>query len=288
MKARIQELEAQLARERNSVNAESYYYDEIVSTKHRTYILCINAEPYYKYHTERRFNQAKYDQDVAAANNRIRNLEAEISSLKQQEIAEEQARQKRIAAEKARLEAIERAKIEAEITVVRKDLNQVQEKLNREKLVSSAVVAKRQEVENKCTQIKVANDATTTKINEQHQAIFQHLQSVDDSQRAFYLSELFGTPDSDVVIGIIKSLGFDSDQLAYKAIQKNDSKLFDFALSCGAHCGTYTMDNRTLLKQLVDNNQDSFIQKILASGQDISCTLLTAIEENDVITINKL
>lgn len=99
MKARIQELEAQLTRERNSVNKESYYYDEIVSTKHRTYFLCINAEPYYKYHTERRFNQAKYDQDVTAANNRIRNLESEISSLKQQEIAEEQARQQRIVEE---------------------------------------------------------------------------------------------------------------------------------------------------------------------------------------------
>ncbi len=114
MKQRIQELSnhrATAVNHKNNINRESYYYNETVTTKHRAYILWINAYPYYKQHTERRFRQGGYDRDIAAANERIINLDSQINSLRQQEeqsrlAAIEQERQQKIAAEKAKLEAL--------------------------------------------------------------------------------------------------------------------------------------------------------------------------------------
>ncbi|WP_341751174.1 hypothetical protein [Candidatus Tisiphia endosymbiont of Piscicola geometra] len=126
-KQHIQELLRQQEEARHSINKESYYYNETISTKHRTHILCVNAEPYYTYHTERRFNQDLYNQHTAASDAKIINLEAQINALRQQEAAEqarqqaaEKARQEAAAeqarqqAEKARLEALEQAKQAAE------------------------------------------------------------------------------------------------------------------------------------------------------------------------------
>ncbi|MCC8399059.1 MAG: hypothetical protein LN563_00490 [Rickettsia endosymbiont of Platyusa sonomae] len=233
MKQHIQELEAQLARERNSVNKESYYYNVTVSTKHRTNILCINAEPYYKHHTERRFNQAKYDQDVTVANNRIRNLESAINSLRQQEAEQarieviEQERQQKIAAERSRLAAIEQEKIAAEQARLAAIEQERQQKIAAEKARLEAV--------------KHANDVISANISQQQKANYDMLQSSDSKQRAFFLSELFGKSDSEsmLMISMIKSLGVDANELAYYAIKKTNNELFVLALNYGANCCDY-------------------------------------------------
>ena len=90
------------------------------------------------------------------------------------------------------------------------------------------------------------------------------------------------------MINIIKSLGFDASELAYLAIQKNHSGLFDLALSYGANCCNYSVEGKTLLQQLMHSSKDIFIQKVLAKGQDLSCTLVEAIGQNDIVTISKL
>lgn len=138
-KQRIQELLHQQEEAQHSVNKESYYYTETISTNH----------------TVTRFNQGRYDQDMATANVRINDLETQINSLRQQEAAEEQARQqavaveqarqRAIAEEKARLEAIEREEIKA-LTI---ELNQVQGKIDTEKSVASTFAVKQQEAANR-------------------------------------------------------------------------------------------------------------------------------------------
>ncbi|MFU7503464.1 MAG: hypothetical protein ACE1S7_08865, partial [Candidatus Tisiphia sp.] len=146
-KQRIQELLHQQEEARHSVNKESYYYTETISTNH----------------TVTRFNQGKYDQDMAATNARINDLEIEINSLRQQEAAEEQARQRAISEEKARLEAIEQEK---------------QQKIAAEQARLDAV--------------KHGNDVISANISKQQKANFDMFQSLNSKQRAFFLSELFG------------------------------------------------------------------------------------------------
>jgi hypothetical protein len=150
-----------------------------------------------------RFNQGKYDQDMAATNARINDLEIEINSLRQQEAAEEQARQRAIAEEKARLEAIEQEK---------------QQKIAAEQARLDAV--------------KHGNDVISANISKQQKANFDMFQSLNSKQRAFFLSELFGKSDSEsmTMISIIKSLGVDADELAYYAVKKTHNELFDTLL----------------------------------------------------------
>jgi hypothetical protein len=244
-KQRIQELLHQQEEARHSVNKESYYYTETISTNH----------------TVTRFNQGKYDQDMAATNARINDLEIEINSLRQQEAAEEQARQRAIAEEKARLEAIEQEK---------------QQKIAAEQARLDAV--------------KHGNDVISANISKQQKANFDMFQSLNSKQRAFFLSELFGKSDNEsmTMISIIKSLGVDADALAYYAIKKTHNELFELALHYGANCCNYSVEGKTLLQQLIHSGKDIFIQKVLAKGQDLSCTLVEAIDQNDIVTLNKL
>jgi hypothetical protein len=273
-KQRIQELcnqRAEAVNHRNNINRESYYYDYTVATKHRTYILFINAEPYYTYHTERRFNQGQYDQDMAVANARINDLETQINSLRQQEAAEEQVRQQAVVAEQSRQRAIaeEKARLEA-------IEQEEQQKIAAEQARLDAV--------------KHGNDVISTNISKQQKANFDMFQSVNSKQRAFFLSELFGKSDSEsmTMISIIKSLGVDADELAYYAIKKTHNELFELALHYGANCCNYQIEGTTLLQQLVHSGNESFIKKVLAKGQDLTCTLVEAIGQNDVVTISKL
>ncbi|WP_425361098.1 ankyrin repeat domain-containing protein [Candidatus Tisiphia endosymbiont of Stenodema calcarata] len=244
-KQRIQELLHQQEEARHSVNKESYYYTETISTNH----------------TVTRFNQGKYDQDMAATNARINDLEIEINSLRQQEAAKEQARQRAIAEEKARLEAIEQEK---------------QQKIAAEQARLDAV--------------KHGNDVISANISKQQKANFDMFQSLNSKQRAFFLSELFGKSDSEsmTMISIIKSLGVDADELAYYAIKKTHNELFELALYYGANCCNYSVEGKTLLQQLVHNGNESFIKKVLATGQDLASTVVEAIGQNDVVTISKL
>ncbi|WP_342278411.1 ankyrin repeat domain-containing protein [Candidatus Tisiphia endosymbiont of Myopa tessellatipennis] len=277
-KQRIQELLHQQEEAQHSVNKESYYYTETISTNH----------------TVTRFNQGRYDQDMATANVRINDLETQINSLRQQEAAEEQARQqavaveqarqRAIAEEKARLEAIEREEIKA-LTI---ELNQVQGKIDTEKSVASTFAVKQQEAANRCTQTQLVNKEIANRLSGQEKAIFEKLQSADGKQRAFFLFELWGKPDSETMISIIKSLGVDADELAYYAIKKTHNELFELALYYGANCCNYSVEGKTLLQQLVHNGNESFIKKVLATGQDLASTVVEAIGQNDIVTISKL
>ncbi|WP_341753020.1 ankyrin repeat domain-containing protein [Candidatus Tisiphia endosymbiont of Dioctria rufipes] len=279
MKQRIQELSNQRAtavNHKNNINRESYYYNETVTTKHRTYILWINADPYYKQHTERRFRQGDYDRDIAAANERIRNLDSQINSLRQQEeqsrlAAIEQERQQKIAAEQARLAAIEQER---------------QQKIAAEKARLEAIAAEKAKLE----AVKHGNDVISANISQQQKAVLDMLKSADSQQRAFFLSELFGKYDSEsmTMISMIKSLGVDANQLAYYAIKKTNNELFVLALNYGANCCDYQIEGKTLLQQLIHSGNESFIKKILATGQDLTSTVVEAIGQNDIVTISKL
>lgn len=279
IKQQIQEFLRQQQELRHSINKESYYYTEIERTKHRTSFLWINAEPYYKEHTVTRFNQGRYDQDMAMVNARINDLETEINSLRQQEAAEEQVRQQAVAAEQARQRAIaeEKARLEA---IERARLDAIEQERQQKIAAEQA----------RLDAVKHGNDVISANISKQEKANFDMFQSVNSKQRAFFLSELFGKSDSEsmTMISIIRYLGVDADELAYYAIKKTHSGLFDLAISYGANCCNYQIEGKTLLQQLVHSGNESFIKKVLATSQDLASTVVEAIGQNDVVTISKL
>ncbi|WP_425361533.1 hypothetical protein [Candidatus Tisiphia endosymbiont of Ceraclea dissimilis] len=298
MKQRIQELLNQkeaAVNHRNNIDKESYYYNETVETKHRTYFLwVINSFPYYTYDTVRRFRQGDYDRDIAAANERIRNLDSQINSLRQQEeqsrlAAIEQERQQKIAAEQARLAVIEQER-QQKIAVEQARLAAIeqerQQKIAAEKARLEAIAAEKAKLE----AVKHGNDVISANISQQQKAVLDMLKSADSQQRAFFLSELFGKYDSEsmTMISMIKSLGVDANQLAYYAIKKSNNELFVLALNYGANCCDYQIEGKTLLQQLIHSGNESFIKKILATRQDLASTVVEAIGQNDIVTISKL
>lgn len=52
---------------RVSNTSSPYVYKETIASKHKTSFLGINAEPYYTYHDETRFNHAQYNSDLSSA-----------------------------------------------------------------------------------------------------------------------------------------------------------------------------------------------------------------------------
>ncbi|WP_375332327.1 ankyrin repeat domain-containing protein [Candidatus Tisiphia endosymbiont of Temnostethus pusillus] len=291
-KQHIQELcnqRAEAVNHRNNINKESYYYYDTIATKHYHHWLRVWESNYWTYDKIRRFRQGDYDRDITAANERINNLETRINSLRQQEAAEEQvrqqalaveqARQRAIAEEKARLESIERARLDA-------IEQEKQQKIAAEKARLAAEAAEQARLD----AVKHGNDVISANISKQQKANFDMFQSLNSKQRAFFLSELFSKSDNEsmTMISIIKSLGVDADELAYYAIKKTHSGLFDLALSYGANCCNYSVAGKTLLQQLIHSGNESFIKKVLATGQDLASTVVEAIGQNDIVTISKL
>lgn len=119
-------------------------------------------------------------------------------------------------------------------------------------------------------------------------AIDKLLQSANDSQRAAYLADLFGMDKSTPTIELIKSLSFDTNELANIALNKNDQLLFDLALQHGADCCSHFVDGITLLQRIIHEGKELFLQKVLSKGQDLDDTLMNAIKKDDILTLDKL
>lgn len=119
-------------------------------------------------------------------------------------------------------------------------------------------------------------------------AIDKLLQSANDSQRAAYLADLFGMDKATPTIELIKSLGFDANELANIAVNKNNQFLFDLALQHGADCCSHFVGGITLLQRIIHEGKELFLQKVLSKNQDLDDTLMNAIKKDDILTIDKL
>lgn len=76
----------------NEARAAGHYnYTKTIETKHKTKVVCFNGSPYYTYHQETRFDQQRFDNDLANANKQLAEKQQQLAATKidvQQKMAE--------------------------------------------------------------------------------------------------------------------------------------------------------------------------------------------------------
>ncbi len=301
----LEELNSQLSKamkHKDSIKPESYYHDVNVTVKHKHYFLgFIRTSSTYSTKVERKFNQEKYNKDIGAANWEINSIKSQINAIHQKELERQQEELKRqqLAKQKeiARKEEIDRKQqlvkqkeINLKINETQNQINSVQQQCNSIKSEIVQEEAKLKDLEYKLSVVKaqLANVQSQKQINDLANNSVEALKSAGIEKRTWILSELFGKPENQKIIEIINSLGFNPSELAYLAMGKVDSNLFDFAMLHFADCSNYQVRDKTLLQLAINSGREDFVQRILSKNSDMTGTLLNAISQNDLVTLNRL
>ncbi len=291
-------------------NQAAYYYNVTIETKHTHRICGIRSDPSYSYHTERRFNYNQYNNDLA-------NVDAQISGYKQ-------AIQNKLRLFTDNVEVLSNESVKyitdknkTQINQFQADyykITQINSELNyriqtekskitpltgqfndtRSKVSNLPNLIQSEKIKNtnnqeilKAKQIVNTEDALETE--KQNKETYDFVKAVTARERAFFLAEMIDQPNTNSVINIIKSLGFDATCLGFIACQQNRSDLFDLALKYSADCTSTKIEGATILQHAIKAGLDSFITKILDHDEiDVCATLALALEQNDIVTIEKL
>ena len=103
-----------------TINADNYYYNVTIETKHTERVCGIKVDPSYTYHTERRFNQDEYNKaktsyqcQIESINTQINAKQAEKLKLKEQ-IKTRKLELERIKAEQLKIQKLEAKRLQAE------------------------------------------------------------------------------------------------------------------------------------------------------------------------------
>ena len=200
--------------------------------------------------TEEYFDQTKYDAEVKYCQGQIDYYKESVNKgIYAKQQKEEEARK---AAEAARLEAIRKQQQEVLLA----------------KQKAEAEAARKEE--------------------EKKQQIIDMVSSKDDKGRSELLIKFFDQADSDFIISQIKAKGFDANYLAYLSIQNSCDALFALSLEEGAELESYQFEGKTLIQHIIHAANAEFLQKALAKCNDLSVTVTGAIEQGDLLTIEKL
>lgn len=213
---------------------------------------------------EKFFDQFKYEQALKECEQNIERVSGLIVETQKQEVLQKEIGEK-----------------EGQISSAKSDIASLTAKIAEEQL-------RQKGYESECLKLTKVTEELSVKLGKQQEEIYAQLQEADDQQRSFFLAELWGTSGSEYIISVIKSLGFDANDLAYLAMNKTDNSVFDFALSSGADTASYFIKTKTLLQILVANGKDSLVAKVLEKGGDLTATLANAIALNDLATLDKL
>ena len=125
------------------------------------------------------------------------------------------------------------------------------------------------------------------KEEEKKQQIIDMVSSKDDKGRSELLIKFFDQADNDFIISQIKSKGFDVNYLAYLSIQNNSDALFALSLE-EAELESYQFEGKTLIQHIIHAGNEAFLQKALGLCSDLSAVAIGAVEQGDLLTIEKL
>lgn len=279
-------------------NKEPYYYYVTVKTKIRNRFLGIVVNPSYEYNTERRFNQGAYDQALAVANATINHIGKEIEASLTSLLSSVQAINEELSAySKYKVSSSTNNQLNYRIEQDKKQLQELnkrnsnlQSELSNTSEQSQYYNAEAERLQSQFEKDKNSYGNLRQEYQKLSEANLHVLESSDLQQRSFFLSELWLNKDvkeNENAIKVLKSLGFDANALAHYAILKNNEELFDLALQYKATCSSYMVEGTTLLQKLIHNNNEKFIQKVLAQDTDVNVTILNAVD-TDMLTIDKL
>jgi hypothetical protein len=130
--------------------------------------------------------------------------------------------------------------------------------------------------------------ALERKEEEKKQQIIDMVSSKDDKGRSELLIKFFDQADSDFIISQIRAKGFDVNYLAYLSIQNSHDALFALSLEEGAELESYQFEGKTLIQHIIHAANEEFLQKALSLCSDLSVTAIGAVEQGDLLTIEKL
>ena len=128
------------------------------------------------------------------------------------------------------------------------------------------------------------------KVEQEQKEITAKITSMTMEARMDLFVETFDKKDnlSQFTIEKIKSMGLSADYLAHLAIQKNNEELFDFSIKEGANFNSYFVEGKTLLQHAIHSQNESLITKALAKCNNLAYTAISALEQDDELTITKL
>jgi hypothetical protein len=141
--------------------------------------------------------------------------------------------------------------------------------------------------------IKQQQEAALKLKHEEEEGNTKIVVSTNEKDRAELFIRLYAKRDDNItmcnfIFDKIKELGFDANHLAYLSMQQNHKVLFELSLQRGADCDNCFVEGRTLLQHLIHSKNDLFIQKAFVQCKDLSTTAISAIEQNDVLSITKV
>ena len=286
-----------------------YYYYETVETKHKTKFLGINAEPYYTYHQELRFNYDKYNKDLHNAN-------AAIQFFKQQEVLI--SKEKLDVEHKTSLIIKETQGVNYQLSQLKSidnncrkeysalckknaDLNvkintQIQTLTNKK----SEYTEKSQQLQKLKLQVKGISkdigqtsdykeeDVLSEKLKLEQQQLIEKLESYTAQDRTKLLFNVFHDAQKISIFNIIKSIGIDIDLLAYMACKFNKTDVLEYALSKGASLDSYFVSGETTIETILKLDNPEHIKIMLKNNSDFLCTILNAAENNNLEIISKI
>ena len=132
--------------------------------------------------------------------------------------------------------------------------------------------------------------ALKQKAEQEQKEITAKITSMTIEGRMDLFVETFNKKDvfSQFTIEKIKSMGLNADYLAHLAIQKNNEEFFDLSIKEGANFNSYFVEGKTLLQHAIHSQNESLIAKALAKCNNLAYTAISALDQDDELTITKL
>lgn len=296
--------------QRNSINRDEFFETVSYQVKHRTKFLGFNGEPYYTTEYKRIFSEDRYNATIRNADEQINNCRTAINNC--------------INDTKQQLNTIISTNISAtsEINALKNDISSTRSQLAKYNNLSSAIRDQTNKINSINSEINQTKQYSTNINNQVHQAKQQNKQEqlkitvnnkslldlktklddipkqhydtiagLDKQQRALIFSKMYNnpdTPDINSVIQLIQVFGFDAEYLASIALETNNEELFNIALESHADCISRSLDGKTILQLAILHERESFIKKIMNENESFECTLLNALKENDILTIQTI
>jgi hypothetical protein len=275
----------------NNKNSKYYYY-KTVEVKHRTSILGINADPYYTYHQELRFNHDLYNRDLQNADKTIQSCK---EAMYQEAI--------RLEHEIPQLKSIYNS-CRNEYSALCNKNSQLNKQLNKQ---LSILAGKKSEYASKSEQLnalksQVKNvskelgmnsyyrdeDVLSEKLKLEQQKLIEKLESLTAQDRTKLLFKVFSDESQTTICNIIKSVGIDIDLLAYMACEFNQTSILEYALDKGASLDNFFVSDVTTIETILKSDNPKHIELMLSHSNGFICTIINAAEHNRFDVLSKI
>lgn len=319
---------------RESINREDYHYmvARWVKVKHK--FLCFNGHPTHELVYEKHFNQLLFDNDSSNSKERVaaaetlhqelleaQNLAQENLNKAIQEIKEKTENVKQetnsIISQNSQNMAVlsnisqEQGKLQFESD---QHSNQINTFNNRKSAQEQNIATLPAIIASQKTSISSMLDeklkleenslAILENLQNQEQELINKIKGLTPDARALYIATMNSylkeaNSEEEVKIfskalTLAKKYEFNSEILAYLAIEKQDCQLLQFALTKNTNCETTLVNNKSILQAALNQNNNDIInavmQKIGASGQIDSFvdSIVYLIEINDDLSLARL